>query len=538
MNNNAEDVSNQQLIEAQWYRLSPLSICFFVFKFSRQLFKDALPALVPLFAVVVSGNSSTSVLSIAGALLVILIGLFAILQYWFFKYSIQGERILVHEGVLKKYRHNIHCERIQNINVLQPFYFKFFKLVILNLDTAGSAASEISLPGINQIRANNIQRIVFNNSQSLRQNIQNHLDDIPSTPHTNNEVHVEITALNEGENSQQANPQLSNRQLLVKTRLIHLVQYGLTSNNIFWFFAAITPLLNSIDDLLEKYLGKENINQLVGLLGGGYTGGILLISITILGIVFGAICFSILGAIIKYYQYELSLNTPTLKRKSGLLTQHEESVNLSKFQAIIRQCNWVGVLLQRQNLTLKQVSLYSSRKSAAQQLFVVPSLNFLQVDKISHIVFDNFSFSVKLTPVSRRYILSAWLKLMILPHIILIIVSLRVEASYMLNIIPAIFLGCFLIAYGRWRKAQYAINDEFIVVQSGLLGFRQIGFPLFKVQHVTIQQSIFQKRHNLASVFIRLASNKIVIPFIPLKVAQECYDRISFQIETTTKRWF
>jgi len=125
---------NQHSLQLEnWQRLSPLSVIFFIGKLIARIFKDALSALAPLAVIVFnSDNKLWMTVSVSGAVVtVVVVG--SLLQYWFFKFRRDGNRILVNDGVFKKNHRVIQFDRIQNVNVLQPLYFKPFDLVTLQI---------------------------------------------------------------------------------------------------------------------------------------------------------------------------------------------------------------------------------------------------------------------------------------------------------------------------------------------------------------------------------------------------------------------
>ncbi len=137
-------VSNLESIDESenWQRLSPLSIIFFAGKQVSHLIKDALPSMAPLAVVIfTSDNKAWWSFAIASGL-IILIVISAFLQFWFFKFRQHASKVLINDGVFKKNHRVIQFDRIQNINILQPLYFKPFKLVTLQIETAGAKGKE------------------------------------------------------------------------------------------------------------------------------------------------------------------------------------------------------------------------------------------------------------------------------------------------------------------------------------------------------------------------------------------------------------
>jgi len=150
--------TNTEFLEtSSWDRLSPFSILFFLSKIFSQVINNLLPSLAPMGVLILNSDSkaTTALLVFVGAFVLLVLN--AVLQYLFFRYKIEDSKILIHEGVFKKSQRVISFDKVQNINILQPFYFKFFELVTLQLETAGSKNNEANLAGINSVNAEKIK---------------------------------------------------------------------------------------------------------------------------------------------------------------------------------------------------------------------------------------------------------------------------------------------------------------------------------------------------------------------------------------------
>jgi putative membrane protein len=80
-------------------------------------------------------------------------------------------------------------------------------------------------------------------------------------------------------------------------------------------------------------------------------------------------------------------------------------------------------------------------------------------------------------------------------------------------------------------------DDNELVCRSGLLGYRTVAMLFRKVQRVTVTQSRFQRRKNLASLRLYMASGSVRVPYIPLTSAQELRDYILYKVETSQQAW-
>ena len=81
----------------------------------------------------------------------------AFIRYWFFRYRIEDDSVLIREGVLKKIQLDIKFDRIQAINTQQNIIYRQFDLVTVQFDTAGSAKQEGHLPAIKSSLAESLK---------------------------------------------------------------------------------------------------------------------------------------------------------------------------------------------------------------------------------------------------------------------------------------------------------------------------------------------------------------------------------------------
>lgn len=514
--------SKQDFGMHDWQRLSPLSIVFFIGKFVTHLLKDALPSLAPVAIIIMNADNKAwiSLLILIGIITLLLISSF--LQFWYFKFKVEGQRVLVNDGVFKKNHRVIQFDRIQNINVLQPLYFKPFDLVNLQVETAGAKGNEADLAGI---------------SSSFGDYLRNHV--------MQQKKESASTTL-ESENPHQHHDE----QLLANATMKDLVHYGMSSNGVFWFFVLIAPIFSFTDKLLEKWITKEDFAQLAEALGGGITGNVFLVISAVLLTITLMFSFSILGAILRYFKYQLivvhsdsgkplAYAKQTLKRSSGLLTSYQESLKLAKIQTVIRQSNFIGRWLGVVNMTLGQVSSGQNTPQNRASLFVIPSRTDDESHELTNRLLEACPTSIETIGINRRYVTKTIALKIFLPLLIICIpVYLSTDQSLVFAIPMIASLLLLPLVLRRWRAYRFGMKNGYAKFERGLFGFRHIIFPLFKIQKVEIKQSPIQRRRDLATIKIYLASNRVQMQYIPMQTAREWMAIISEQIEGTKKAWY
>lgn len=501
-----ENLSEEIADQEEWHHLSPVSVIFFIGKTIGTFLKDAAAGLAPLAVIIINADEKGSMAMMLGGGLLTLIVVVSFLQFWFFKFKTHSDKILINEGVFKKKHRSINFDRVQNINIVEPFYFKWFSLVTLQVETAGSGGNEANLAGIPAPLAEQLKQ------QALE----------------TKKVSLDDTSLETSNISS---------ELLATADTKDLVKYGLTNNGMFWFFVFIAPFAGAIDDVLEKGIGKENLEYAVNALGGGTQGGVILVIAAVLLAIGLAVLFSILGSIFRFHNYQLTEVDKTIKRKGGLLSTHEESTKRRKIQALQCRTNFIGRWLKVENLVLKQASGQVNQENSSNSLFVIPTRTEQESDQLADIIFQQPRNYGEEKGINPRYHLKTLLVSLTPVVFISLILGLNVS-WYALTLIPVAALLFFPMIRLRWKMYRYKIGDEFGFFQSGFLGFRKTEFSLFKAQRVVINQSPLQRKRNLATLVIYFASQKISIPYMPMKDAEYWFNVISYKIETTNKNWF
>lgn len=495
----------------QWRRTSPLAAIFYLGRIFNAIAKNAVQSFAPLAAFVIAyeGDLVTR-LVLGGSLFAIGIITIAILRYWFFRYRIAGDSILIREGVLKKTQLDIKFERIQAVNTKQNFIFRPFDLVTVQLDTAGSAKQEGYLPAI---------------KTQLADSLKARLRTAP--------------AINGTDAESETNPIAEGRPLL-RLNNSDIIRVGLSSNRALIFLVLLGPLMDNLDDHIDKLLDESTVISILAGTGISINGGIGLVITAVVLIALFMAAASITGAFLRFHQYKLRAEEDTLRSTGGLLTRHEHSINLQKIQSLRAIQNPVLRLFKRFRLRAKQTS---SGRTGANKNFVIPISKPDQLEQISSEVFgdefedlDLLPRSGTFKPISKSYIRSRFVLFGVIPTVILV--------TYFS--IVAEFLGVFFlvwlpitafIVWVYYRKYGYAISENGMVLRRGFIGFQTTAFLYRKVQRIGITQSLLQERKGLASIRFYLASGSLRLRYVDFNMAKQLRDYILYKVQSSNQAW-
>jgi putative membrane protein len=508
----------------QWQSLSPIAMLYFSTSFIKQLAGNFI-YLIP--ALVVGYNSFLKHPFIwlpAIAVVLGLLALFAFLSFKVYRYRLTEDNIEIRSGVFSKKHLNLPFSRVQNVKIEQPFYYRISGHACLKLDTAGSAKNEAKLIAIK-----------LENAEQLKTQIQQVAKQASSE--IDNE-HSEDGVI--GKNT------TKNEVLLNQRQLSDLVIHGITSNRIWILLGGLAPFYDNILEGIGNGLESVGIDlsELFSLETHSMLEvGLYALSLTMLFMLL-LVSFSVIGAIISFYGFTLSKLGDKYIRRSGLITKHEVSMRLSRLQMIVRKQDWLDVLLKRINLKLEQNSSIGNNfdPSAANNKILVPSVYHDECHSIIDDAYPGNQLASLIAgnhfeSISKRYItrniVYIWL-----PLYSLISAFALLNLNFILcGVVLILFLMTCALVVLSWKRWGITRDDQFTYVRKGLLGVDYYCFEPYKIQQCQFKQSVFLKKHHLASVKFVLACGSVSVPMIDENLAYQLVDEGLYQVESCEKSW-
>ena len=491
-----------------WRRTSPFAILFFLGRILRLIAKNAWQSLAPLFALLVASQGDlVSRLTLGGIAFTLVIAAAALLSYWFFRFQIGDDSILIRQGVFKKKQLDIKFDRIQGINTRQNPIYRLLGLVTISFDTAGSAGNEGNLPAVTRGFADSLRERI-----GKPRSVESADDD------------------NEADAS-----------ALVHLGWRDMIRIGLADRRALIVFAFIGPLMERIDENIDRYI--SDFIQAAAANGIEFdTASGISIGITIfVGVILLFMIVSIAAAFLRYHNFQLFLDGRTLRSHAGLLTAHEHSMELGKIQTLRLEQGIVQRLLGHYRFTARQA--VSSGKDRSQKVFVVPVVTSELADTLRKKFLAPEGGRLSQDPtstgfesISPYYMRSKILFVGLLPSL-LAVFALSIPLGPAALFFLLWLLAVAALSYRNWQRAGFMHDDEEIIRRSGLLGDRTVGLLFRKVQRVTVTQSRYQRRKGLASLRIYMASGSVRVPYIEHRKAQQLRDYILYKVESSQLTW-
>jgi len=491
----------------RWHRTSPLAAIYYLGRIFKVIAQNAIQTLAPIVALIATSEGDLMTrIALGGTVLIVITVILSFVQYWFFRYQITDDSILIREGVLKKSQLNIKFERIQAISTEQNVIFRAFDLVTAKFDTAGSAQQEGNLPAIKSALAN-----------SLKDRIRagNKLTDTEEVPQSQSE-------------------------LLLTLKAADMVRIGLSSDRALIFLVLLGPIFESLRNWIGTSVDDSTVLTAMDEPGFTLAGGIgVMVFVVVLLLLFLAAA-SIIATFLRYQGFQLRAETNALRSTGGALTKHEHAINLGKIQSLVASQNPLLRFFGCFRLQAKQAS---SGKPGSENQFVIPLCKADQLPMLENRIFSDKlrSFDLRPTsgafqPIARNYLRSRFILIGLVPALIAISFDFMLLRSLSLTFLAWIPLSA-LVILTIYRKYGYATSTNGMVLRKGFLGYQTTAFLYRKVQRISITQTYMQERKGLATMRFYLASGSAKLPYVDVHMARQLRDYVLYKIESTHRAW-
>lgn len=424
-----------------------------------QVLKQNWITLLVLFFLGTGSESSWAMYALVGFTGLGAVG--GIISWWRFTYQVIDGELQIKQGVFVRKQLYLSKERIQVIDISAGLVQRIFNLVSVEVKTAGSTSKEAKIDAITRSEAERIKHLLRSDEKVIPEDA--------------------------------AEPE----QRVYRMGFKELFLAGLTSGNFGITLSIVGGAFSQIDQIIDEEQMMQFFEWLIPA-----TASINFVFIVLLFVLIVSWIFSILGSLIKYYDFTLLVKKDELVIKRGLFEQKQLTVPFDRIQAIqikeelLRQpLGYASIVLESAGYADDQHTLNSTTLFPFLKKSEVP--NFIQ-EVIPEYVIETKTISPP--PIAlRRYILRmVWLSLIIIIPIWLFvpygIISLALIA-------PMLLLG-----FAQYRDAEIGIQENTMKIQWRLLSRKTAIVKKHRVQAAEAKVNPFQRRLNLGDYEVTIAS--------------------------------
>ena len=487
---------------------------FYIGKIVQAIAKNAVQSLAPLaaFLVAFEGDLKYKLIVGVGAFVIGTVVL-AFLRYWFFRYRVAENSVLIRDGVFKKTQLDIKFERVQAVNTQQNVIFRMLDLLTVSFDTAGSSGQEGYLPAVRTGYARDLRdRIRHSPSRAI-----------------------------DGEIADERPASADRSRTLLRLTAGDMVRIGLSSNRVFLVLVLLGPISEYLEGKFDRLVEESAIIEYLTNAQTGLVSGISLGLLLVLGVLLLLFSISIAGAFLRFHRYELVADDDVLRSTGGLLTRHEHSVNRAKVQSLHASQHVVLRIFRRFRLRARQAS---STRGGRRSDFIVPVCTADELAELKGEFFQEEFAGLTLDPlaasfesISRQYVRSRIGMAGVLPAAVA--VAALWPAGGAAALLALLWVPvCAFVVMQKYRRYGVMYGEDGLAFRSGLVGYRVVAWLHRKVQQVSVSQSPFQRRKGLATVRIFLAGGSAIkIPYVEHVKAKALRDYVLYRMESSQRAW-
>ncbi|MEX2592423.1 MAG: PH domain-containing protein [Anditalea sp.] len=477
-------------------RQSPAAILIMLWGISLKLLKALWPILILyLFKNEKDNDSLMMFWIIIGFSALSLTG--AIIGYWFKKFHIKDETLIIESGWLKKKTLSIPVQSIQAVHLEQNIWQQMMKVAKVSFDSTGSGKAEVKLDALSMEKAEQLKHLLMEK--------------------VNMEPAYVLKKPLENQNKYTLD-------------FADLVRLSLTANHLEAFFILLALGLNIFNEVEQIFDGSEYIDsysqQLIG-------PTVIFLCALFIGVAIISILFSFIRTMVQFYGFELMDSGMRWTISFGLFDRTKKIIPINKIQILSWRANWLRRKFDYWTLHVQSVGHQENRKSNIQ----IPVTSFDRVIKLAKDYQEFFGIeyaaSFKIEPdYWKRKSLKKGLPFTLLPMIIAFY-WIGWQALGLMVIFP------FLIwYYYRWyQHFRWQTNERGIQILSGFFGRKFTLLSWKKIQQVHIHQNLYQRNHQLANVIFITAGGKVSLPYLSLSTARALVDHVLYDVESKEESW-
>lgn len=479
-------------------RQSKTGIALLFLYSSGQVIKNSW-ALAFIFLFKRHVDVSIIVLVILASLIILVAS--AVLKYYNFQYYIDpgNDEFVIDQGIINKSTIRIKKDKIQEVNIHQPFIHRLFNIYKLEIDTPGSSEKEISISALSHRNAEDLKRYLL------------------SENNVKEEINIEFQEEETG-----------GRTIRIPT--LSLIKYGFTANYVQSFFALISLGIYGvyqINDLLDKadLDTRFDYNELSSKLmtfSVPFIGGLLFF------VVFLGVMINMIRTLIRFYNFKIVENDQRFSMEYGLFNTRNSIVTKNKVQVVTETQNWIQKKMNVSLMKLLQIGKLDDGKNVS----TIPGIHKNEKEKLIFSIWQQEPvFHEALRPNFRLFIFNN-VKWILFPFLIICIFfrNLFVEYSWIL-LIYFIITELFLII--SFLNLRLFYSERFIRLKSGIWDIDYRTFEIEKLQTVKISQYFWQKKANLGTITLYTSAGKFGFSGVDFLKAKKLFNYIIYKIETS-----
>jgi putative membrane protein len=417
----------------------------------------------------------------------------SIVEFIFFRFYIEDENLVIRSGFITKKMVSIPLNKIQAVHIEQTWLHSILNAARLSFDSAGSEKVEVKIQAIDRKEAEDFKRFI---------------------------LHARPDATAEAETV------LPPEETIIKLNSNDLLKLSLSANHLEAFVLMLAFFLSALEQIRDVF--NVEYNSFMDWVSGFNTSFWAALAAGVVVALIASIIISSVRVVLRYYDFTISRSARGYFIHSGLVNIQEKLVPFSKIQYISWSANWM-----RQKLGLYLLHFHAiGSEDMKEKLRVKVPITTAGMIPLLLQQYHPLLPVQNLQPlrIHRAYIFRRALLVGLIPMLVLSIpgyIYFSTKALWLCVWLLLITVTSILFQ----RKFRLWTDAEALQIRKGHLGRGELVLRWDMIQAVTLQQSIYQEGHGLATVKLHTAGGTVAIPYIPLQQAREIMNYALYMIE-------
>lgn len=492
-------MNNREYDWSQPQRQSAVGLLLIFFKVIRGTFNLFLP-LILLY--VVKGRS--------GGLqkwewLFILAPIFmlvrASLEYYYYRFYINENELIIKKGVLRKQTIALPLDKIQGVQLEQHIVHKLLNAARLGFDSAGTERMEVKIDAIQLTKAAALKAFILEKRTTGQEQAP--------------------TSYEYDENK------------ILTLGFSDLLRLSFSANHIEAFFILLGFLFSVLENVRDVL--RDRINQWVDEASGWIPEGSFSVFVVLLMLVLIiSVAVSVIKTFVTYFNFFISAREKGFRIYGGLINVKEKLLPYRKIQYITWRANWIRRKIGIYLLQYRSVGSDAVKENQQVRVPVTNELFIPALINVYHTRIDTIglpAFRINSVYAFRKMIFSG-----ILPAVAGFLISLNwlgAHACWFFMLIPFVYLHKLIFA----KRFRYYISEEAIQLCKGIWGTQHVLLRWDKIQKIQVSQGIYQRKKALANIRLHTAGGVVSIPYISYEEAMSMTNYGLYKTETDKKDW-
>lgn len=499
----ANDLSKPQ-------RQSPIAAVFLVLQAVRSI---GILQIVFGIGFILSRSPSLPAVLIGATVLVLIALVISLLSWWRYTFSVQEGELRVENGVLSKNRLVIPLDRVQGVSIQQKFLHRLVGLVEVTADTAGAALAEFNLAAVKRPIAEALQAAAADQRA------------VATTAEPATLANGAVDAVAEAFTPPVAE---ESERVVVKRTPRDIVKLGLTT-----FPLAGLALLGPLVAVALEFEDRVDIPTPDVVVDPGIW-LVWAVPLAVIAVVILGLTLNVAQSFLRLWDLTITRTASGLRRNAGLLSKSSTASSIPRIQIVRVRQSWSSRLVNMADVTLVGVNRLSAA-AAGGAIGVgpisVPGCSEADVSALREIALDGALGVTSLErTVSSAIVFKETRNTTVV--VILSIVGLWFIAAWWPLLLLILIPWRWGVVRRQARLRRWGISHDAVADRQQFIGWTSSETLLRKINSVTVHQSLFERKRDLATISFVLAGGVVSIGMIPFEQAKAARDRALYVAET------